>query len=396
MNNQGELITNPTTEALISQRRWDIDLMRVLVVMLFLIPYHSWVVFNTFDDWYVKNGQSSTALNWFTYFGDAVGMQLLFLLAGSATWFALRRRSGGQYARERIRRLLVPLVFSLLVLVPPQVYLGLLGHSDFQGSFLEWFPNFFTVYPEDIAGISMGGFGLGHMWFVLFLLVIALVALPLLLFFRRPTGKKVLGAVAAFCSRPGAILLLVIPIFVAERLLDVYPNPLYFLTLFVLGFMIMADERFEDAIARHKKLALWSGLLALVLFVAWADWGLRDLVDIPGWVETTYRRSLMAWLLIVAMLGYGKKYLNAPPKRKSSRFFLSYFGEGSYPFYILHQTVIVVIAFFVVQWAAGVTVKYLVIATGAYLGTIVLYDLFVRRTNPTRFLLGMRPRRRPE
>jgi glucan biosynthesis protein C len=52
-------------------------------------------------------------LNGFIVFGNAVAMQLLFLLAGAATWFALRRRSGSQYAKERLMRLLIPFIFGV-------------------------------------------------------------------------------------------------------------------------------------------------------------------------------------------------------------------------------------------------------------------------------------------
>jgi peptidoglycan/LPS O-acetylase OafA/YrhL len=394
MERQVSLTDEVNTTAL-PQRRWDIDWLRVLAVVALLVPYHTFRVFDTFEDWYVKNDQSSTALNWFNYLGDAIGMQLLFLLAGAATWFALRRRSGRQYAWERIKRLLFPLVFALLIIVPPQSYFGLRSHSCYAGSFLEWYPSFFEFYPEDPAGYFMGGFTFAHLWFVLFLLAISLAALPLFLYFKRKSGQKIIGWLAIICSRPVVVLLLVIPIIAAEGLLEFYPNPIYFFTFFVYGYILMADTRFEEAIERSKGVALILGLVAFVLFIVWRDLGLGSRLNIPEWFwGTTYRRCIVSWFLILAILGYGKQYLNSPPKRRSSRVFLGYFGEGSYPFYILHQTVIVAIAFFVVQWSAGVTAKYVIIAATAYLGTIFLYDLLVRRTNVTRFLFGMRPLKR--
>ena len=385
--------TNELNTTTLPQRRWDIDWLRVLAVVGLLIPYHTYLVFDIYDDWFVKNDQISTALDPFQFLGDAVGMQLLFLLAGSATWFALRRRNGRQYASERIKRLLIPLIFGLLIIVPPQSYLGLLHHTDYTGSFLEWYPRFFTFYG-DLAGYSMGGFTPAHLWFILYLLIIALVALPLFLILKRESGQRLIGSFATFCSWPGMILLLAIPIIAAERLINFYPNPLYFLIFFIYGYLILADNRFEEAIDRHKGIALFLGLLGLTLFVAWADFGLGARFNIPIWLATTFRRCIISWLLIVALLGYGKKYLNSPPKRRSSFLFLGYFGEGSYPFYILHQTVIVIIAFFIVQWAAGVAVKYLIIVAASFLVTIILYDLLVRRTNVTRFLFGMRPKKK--
>ena len=63
--------------------------------------------------------------------------------------------------------------------------------------------------------------------------------------------------------------------------------------------------------------------------------------------------------------------------------------EASYPFFFLHQPVIIIIAFFVVQWQVGVPIKLLVVVIGAFVLTLGAYELFVRRINPVRVLFGM-------
>jgi peptidoglycan/LPS O-acetylase OafA/YrhL len=374
----------------------------VIAVVLLLVPFHTYRIFDTFETWYVKNDQLSTALNWFIIFGNAVAMQLLFLLAGAATWFALRRRSGVQYAKERLMRLLIPFIFGVLVLVPPQSYFGLRNHSDYTESFLQYYPRFFEFKLEDPAGYYLGGFTPGHLWFILYLFVLALVVLPLFLFLKGESGGRLIHRLAAFFTRPGTIFLLPIPIYVMDRLLDFDPDPLYFLTFFIYGYILMADARFGEAIDWHKAVALilGPGVLALVMgltgeqpWPAGLPWWIEPIVDVY------YDSGFAAWFIILALLGYGKRYLNSPPKRGLSAKFLGYCGEGSYPFYILHQTVIVTIGFYVVQWdaaaalgeGAGVLVKYVTIAVASFVTTTVLYDLLVRRTNVTRFLFGMRP-----
>ena len=221
------------------------------------------------------------------------------------------------------------------------------------------------------------------------------MALPLFLYLKRESGERLISGTAKFFIWPGMILLLVIPIIIAEGLLDFYPNPIYFLVFFIYGYILFADTRFEEGVDRSKRAALTLGLVAFALFIVWKDLGLGSRFNIPEWFwGIAYRRCIVSWFLIVALLGYGKKYLNSPPRLRSSLLFLGFFGQGSYPFYILHQTVIVAIAFFIVQWKTSVTIKYLIIAVTAYLGTIILYDLFVRRTNVTRFLFGMKPKSR--
>ena len=99
------------------QRRWDIDWLRVLAVLM-LFPFHTARIFNNYEPFYVKNAEWSDALTYFIYIVHPWHMPLLFLLAGASTWFALGFRSGRQYTKERFVRLLIPFIFGLLVIVP--------------------------------------------------------------------------------------------------------------------------------------------------------------------------------------------------------------------------------------------------------------------------------------
>ncbi len=90
-----------------------------------------------------------------------------------------------------------------------------------------------------------------------------------------------------------------------------------------------------------------------------------------------------AWFWVIALLSLGRRHLNFNNK------VLQYANEAAYPFYILQQTVIVFIGFYVVQWNIGVTEKILWISTATLVVTIALYDLFVKRSGLMRFLFGM-------
>jgi glucan biosynthesis protein C len=150
----------------------------------------------------------------------------------------------------------------------------------------------------------------------------------------------------------------------------------------------MADARFAEALDRHKTPALILGLsLRLVLLVIPASGA-----PIPDWLNMTlwlFHRTLITWCLLVAILGFGRKYLNHAGKA------LKYCREAAYPVYILHQTVIVVIGFYVVQWNRlaefGEAAKFALIAVTATVATVLTYDLLIKRTNLTRFLFGMKP-----
>jgi glucan biosynthesis protein C len=121
------------------ERRYDIDWLRVLAVLM-LIPFHTARIFDIWEPFYAKSDQVSRALTYFFIGGvNAWHMPLFFLLARASTWFALGFRSGGQYIKERLKRLIVPLVFGTLV------SLGALTYGKFAGSFFQYYPRFFQI-----------------------------------------------------------------------------------------------------------------------------------------------------------------------------------------------------------------------------------------------------------
>ena len=115
-------------------RRYDIDWLRIAAVML-LIPYHTARVFNWDEEFYIKNVPTDVPSQRFINFVGPWHMSLLFVLAGAASWFAFRHRSGRQYAGERGKRLLIPFVFGVLVIMPPQTWLG---YNTHHGADLSW------------------------------------------------------------------------------------------------------------------------------------------------------------------------------------------------------------------------------------------------------------------
>jgi glucan biosynthesis protein C len=357
-----------------STRRWDIDWLRVLATLL-LFYIHPARIFYLWGRFYIKNDQLSAVASWISDFIYHWHMPLFFLLAGAASWFALRSRTGGQYFLERLKRLLVPCIFGILVIVPPQLYFALRHQRpDYAESYIQFFPRFFD--PE----YTGGKFDMGHLWFILFLFLFSLIALPLFLYLRRDSGQRATARLAGFLGRPGMILLLALPIILLNAVPLGYPNPVYFLIYFIYGYILVADERFGQAIDKHKLVAL---ILGVAIYVVWITLATSGVLD-PNWMKPV-RESLIAWLSLIALLGYGRQFLNFTNR------FLRYFGEASYALYILHQTVIVIVGYYVVQWSVGVLPKLLVIMGVSFLITLALYDVVVRRANVTRFLFGMRP-----
>ena len=376
-----------TTE-LSGRRRADIAWLRILAVLL-LFPFHTARVFDVWEEFYVKNDQLSTALTWFIAFMEPWHMPLLFLLAGAASWFALGRRSGGRYAGERAKRLLVPFIFGLLVLIPPQSYLGLLSHAGSAPGFFQWLPEFFHLNDADLDGYFLGGHTWGHLWFIVHLLLYSLLALPLMLFLRRGAGRRVVDGLARAATVPGAILLFAVALIPAMSVPEIAGgNPVFYIAVFLLGYLVMADARFQEAIDAHRLVALVLGPIAC-LAVAYFE--VTSWPAMPAWAEgplDLYLSVLMPWCFMVALLAYGRRFL------RSSGRVGAYAAEASYPAYLLHQTVIVAVAFVVVRWEAGVALKFAAILCVSLLVTMLIYELAIRRVGAARFLFGMKPLRR--
>jgi glucans biosynthesis protein C len=169
-------------------RLYYIDWLRVLAVLL-LFPFHTLRVFNADDPWYVKADTLSTPVTYLLDFISVWHMQLLFLLAGASTCLALRKRRNRQYLGERLLRLGIPFDFGILVLIPPQTYFGARFNSGYTESYWYYITSGdFLQWNVKDGGDYYGGFGIGHLWFILILLLVSIVALPLLAWGRGGRG----------------------------------------------------------------------------------------------------------------------------------------------------------------------------------------------------------------
>ena len=200
-------------------------------------------------------------------------MSLLFLLAGAASWFAFGHRSGRQYAGERFKRLLIPFVFGVLVIVPP-LTLDRLHHPS------RGVPLVLGVLApvlHDSTRVSegyAGGFTPGHLWFILFLFVFSLIGLPLFLWLHNRGGRRLVTGLGGLWRNPVWLivipaLVLLLPWFVMEDDLS-GQSPIGFFPLVILGFLLLGDERIFATIARHWVWILCLGVIASLVYI-WAE-----------------------------------------------------------------------------------------------------------------------------
>jgi glucan biosynthesis protein C len=379
------------------RRRVELDMLRALVV-LGLVFFHSALVFSPDDDFYVKNRETTDVVTVAAGLGVVWAMPLLFLVAGLGARFSLRRRGPGGFARERLLRLGVPLVFATLVLCPlPQWLRQRAADPGYDQSYLEFWPNFLTVHPDpgDFPFVLEGDhFETGHLWFVLLLLVFSLLLAPV----AAPLAAAARRAGDAVERRPSLLLLPVLPLALINSLLGMEEsfagwNRWAYLLFFLLGYALAHDDRIRAAMRRF---AVPAGVLGVVLFLSTAPGFLSE--DDPFTARSTLALSTRAlfgaagWCWVVAILGLLDRPREGEPRegRRTSRV-MPYLAVAALPLYVLHQPVVVAFAYGVVGWSAPIAVKYTVIVACSLAVTLAGYEYVVRRTRVTRFLFGMRP-----
>ncbi|UCH50467.1 MAG: acyltransferase family protein [Chloroflexota bacterium] len=371
-------------------RQYYIDWLRVGAMFL-LIFYHTGRLFD--EPWHINNAVLNPAINVLNRFLDIWHMPLFFILAGASVWFALGRRSPGEFVKERTLRLFVPLIFGMLAIVPPQVYFERVFDGDFTGSFLAWYPNtFHGIYSNDNP--ASGNLSFHHLWFLAYLFVFSLLLLPLFWYFKKESRKSLISRVAGFLARPGAIFLPTIPLIIVNitlrptygwgnhTLISDWANFLFYITVFFYGFWLVSDGKMLQVVRQNRYHALIvANILSLSIYLSGVG-----IIPLPGAVWLAFN-AIACWCWLVAIIGIGSLFFNFTNR------ILKYASDAVLPVYILHQTLIVTIGFYVIQWNTGVALKYFFIAIATLASSLAIYEV-VRTNNITRFLFGLRLRKK--
>jgi peptidoglycan/LPS O-acetylase OafA/YrhL len=402
---KGDLVENskaklqPVNSEMRPTRLYYLDWLRVILIFgVFL--YHVVKPFDPLIDWHINNAEQSDTILTFLLLVNPWGIPLFFLVAGTGSMFALRRRSNRQYIIERVTRLLIPFIVGSILLTPFQKYLEALHKESFQGSFLSYIPE---MLAESMSGnwftpLIFGDWGL-HLWFLGFLFAFSLLALPFFNWFKGDAGGSFISWLGRLVEKRGGILLFILPLALARVLVQPFfaveergwLDFVYFFLFFILGYIIYSDERFLSAVRRDRWLLFAGGIVGLAaffgLFAVYGDialeWGLTFVV--PWSIILIFAFTLMSWGWALSVLYLAMTRLNFSNK------WLEYGNETIMPFYLLHQPVIIVIAYFVVQWDVNLWVKLLVILIGSLFITLGLVLLLIRPFKPMRQLFGMKP-----
>ena len=376
----------------LQDRRYDLDWLRVFAILLVLL-FHVGMFFVHWP-WHVKNPETSRGFGYVMVFLHQWRMPLLLFISGAGTMFASSRRSKGEFALERTRRLFVPLIFSMLVIVPPQIYFERIASSS---SYLDFYRTVFDFVPYPMGG----SLSWHHMWFVLYLFLYSLVAIPIIAFLRSERSSAFIAGIEQYFGRTWGFLsysLLIIlsqailrPYFPEEThtFIDDWAYSTQLFLFFVAGLIVSVSPKLWSILLERRRFHLAAAMASLVLMeLLYAlNWdSIQPYLTVD--VETIWdiNTLVVAWTWVITVIGYGQKYLN----KKSV--LVKHANEGIYPFYVLHQTVIIAIAYPMISWEAGMMLKFAVLAVLSFVATVSIYLLLVRPFHVMRFLFGMKPK----
>ncbi len=374
-------------------RRYDLDWLRVLAILAVFV-YHCALIFAP-DPFSIKNSTTYQFIDDLGEFAGLWGMPLILLISGASAFYALGKVGPGNYVKGIVARLLVPLVVGIFTHIALQVYLENLHKGTFSGSFFDFYPHYFDgMYA---FGGNFAWMGL-HLWYLEALFIFSMLCLPVFLWLKNsPSGRRLLQGLGDFLAKPGAAYLLALPAIILIIVLDPKSwgtdvfggwSMFIYLSFFVSGFVIASNERLQASIVRWRWVSLAAGiLLSPAVLVLWAALGEPGFGTFErGFAMVPY--CLNAWCWLLAIFGFGMKHLNVNTP------LLKYANEAVLPFYILHQTVIVTLGYFVVGWAIPDGLKFLIILSGSFVVSMSLYEFLVRRNNLLRVLFGMKSKQR--
>jgi surface polysaccharide O-acyltransferase-like enzyme len=366
-----------------------IDYIRVFAFLL-LILFHSALPFVNYN-WEVKNEQKSDILLSIVLWFHQWRLPLLFFISGVGIYFSLKTRNILKFILERFRRLFIPLVFAMLFTIPVQVYVEYLQKGRIKGSYFDFYPSVwnFVPYPD-------GSLTWSHMWFIVYLLTFILILIPLFLMMKIKMIEKYKDKFSNVLSSKYLIFLVF--------LIQYYNYYLFYLkypeqgslvedwfvfntsiTYLILGYLLASSNRFWDNCERYRKISLSLAVVtSIILFINY--YLPNALPKKEGMDAQVYflLDALQIWSIILTLIGFAKKHLNI------SSSILQYLNQAVFPFFIIHQTIIVAIGYWIVQMKVSILTKYLLLSICSSIIIYALYEYVIRRTKLTRFLYGMK------
>ena len=366
-----------------NERKYFIDWLRIgLIISVFF--FHVGMIFRP-EQWHVNSTESFAFLDPIMWWLHLWRMPLLFLVSGVGTYYAIGHRTSWQYVKERFRRLYIPFIFGFFTLVPLMVYVE---RIDNYGSFLEYIPHMFDGGPYPVGNISWH-----HLWFILYLFIISLMIAPVLNYTKSGHYNMVRGKLINVVSKRMGLNWL-LPIFILSQLIlrQYFPNSThalyndwayftYYLLFFVSGFMLFTSDKIINALANDRRLYLFQTLVfTVLLFSLPSIFGESSIVQV-------YLRRITEMIISLSCgltaIGYCKRYFNTDHRLRKV------LNDAIYPFYLLHQPILIFVGYVVLQWHISYGMQAVLITALSLVFILATYFI-IKKFNFLRVVFGMK------
>lgn len=348
-------------------RKYYLDNLRTLMILL-LFPVHTFMIWNDYGTkFYVWGGESKLLSSLITLVNPWF-MSILFVIAGMCANYSLRKRSIREFVKERFSKLMLPFISGMILLIPFQTLYARKFFFGYKGSLFDNFKCFFTNFT-DMSGYD-GCFTPGHLWFILFLFVISILSLVVikLLPYEKMRNKTEKMNIAI-------IILLFVPVWLFYYIGNFGGFSLgKDFMLYLLGYYVLSNDLIMQKIIKWKRplvvsfCILQAGLsIAYYQFSYYGDLG----VNIVGWL------GVLSFLII------GNEWFNRKTK------ITDYLSKASFPIYIFHQTILVILGYYLLLAVDNMVMQVLIIMAGSFLLTFLCYEI-IRRIPYLRKLFGMK------
>lgn len=378
-------------------RLFYIDWLRILAFGL-LFLFHSWRPFDHYS-WHIKNSEQSIVLDLLTFFTHGWRMDLIFFISGAGTWFALNSRQSSFFI-DRTKRLIIPFIFGIIFIIPAQKFYEAVSMYGFHGDCFQFIKEWpIHAFSQNFGASILFWFGhLGaHIFYLPYLFTMTVLVVPVYIIILN--RKICLERLRNLIVTPGGVFLLLLPLITIRfGLKPIFPGYtdwadfFSYMCIFIYGFIFVRNPKFVGIIKKLMWLFLNIGIISIVLLLYYIK---QNDANMQLYLEPEYGlihlylsvlSVLISFCWVMFFVGLAAKKLDFNHK------FLQPANAAILPIYILHQTLIVVFGFYIIQFNASIVVKFLLIACTSILSSVLLY-MVLKRFNLLRFLFGMKTKK---
>lgn len=356
------------------ERKYYLDNIRWITVILVII-YHIIYIFNCSGVITNMNVQGIKIMDTFCVFVYPWFMCLLFVISGMATKYSLKKRTNKEFIKDRAKRILVPSIIGTFAYgwicgwVTNQYTDMFMGNGDSIPFFIKY-----LIYC--LAGI-------GPLWYCHVLFIASILIIIVRKIDRNDKLSELCSKIKLWMLIPLAFAVWGSSFILNTPMITVYRFGIY-LFMFFIGYYVFSNEILQNKLQKYVALLITiAGVIGVIYVVRFYGQNYTDDSILQSWFTNMY-----LWFSIIAILAFGKKYLNFYNK------ITLYMTKNNFSFYVLHYEIVLLLGFIVVNYMnLPFVLNYIIILLGTIIILPVLTEILKRLPIINKLLLGTNKKR---